>query len=74
MDICTSLTKEIDFVHKLKSMYLRVIDRENVRLMFSSSVHHLALQITRYLLFGKIENDQLVTPVKINYLSLLPTA
>ena len=57
----------------VRSMYLKVIDRENVRRMFSSSVHHLALQITSLSLFGTIENDQLVTPVKINYLGLLPT-
>jgi len=39
----------------VRSKYLKVIDRENVGRMFSSSVHHLALQITRYLLFGTIE-------------------
>lgn len=58
----------------LRSMYLKVVDRESVRLMFSSSVHQFDFQITRYLLFGKIENDQFVTPVKINYLGLPPTA
>jgi hypothetical protein len=39
----------------VRSEYLKVIDRENVRRMFSSSVHHLALQITSYLLFCTIE-------------------